>query len=122
MLSRKAESATAVHFKKGAMNIIEQESDVARPWKQENGIRECIEKYSTIIGMLERFDEVLCRRAGGQPLVSLANVFVVLISCLQPRQLSISSSDVTSPRRLSITTGVVSVCLEQRGDCERCML
>jgi len=109
MLSRKmgtmrGTSATAVLFKKEVMPIIEQESDVDDGSKR---IRVFIEKYPTIVDFLETFDEVLCRPAGGQPLVSLADV-LVLIPCLQPRQYSISSSDVISPRRLSITTGVVN--------------
>ena len=48
-----------------------------------------------------------CRPAGEQPLVSFADA-LVLIPCLQPKQYSISSSDVISPRRLSIATGVVN--------------
>ena len=61
-------------------SIKEQESDADDESKR---IREFfLEKYPTIVGILERFDEVLCRPAGGQPFVSLADVLVLLIPCL----------------------------------------
>ena len=104
MSTTKAKVATAVYFKREVMPIIEQESDVDGGSKR---IREFIAKYPTIVDFLERFEEVLCRHAGGQPLVSLTDV-LVLVPCLQPRQYSISSSDVISPRKLSITNGEVN--------------
>ena len=38
--------------------------------------------------------------------MSLADLLLVLIPCLQPMQFSLFSSDAISPRRLSIATGV----------------
>jgi len=90
--------------KKQLISYVEQESDTYDGIKR---ISEFIEKYPTIANILKKFDEVLCRPAGEHLVVSLADV-LVLIPCLQPRQYSISSSDLISSRRLSIAAGVVN--------------
>ena len=79
------------------------------PRKRTNVMDDFIASYPTIVGFFERFKAILLQKYfDDKPVLRLAEVLVIL-SRLQPRHYSISSSNNMNPKEISITVGVLNV-------------
>jgi sulfite reductase alpha subunit-like flavoprotein len=90
--------------------------DMATPLTQQDScedgderIKDFSDRYPTAPDLLENFEDLFCKPFGERKegLMNLADI-LVLMPKLKPRLYSISSSDLVTPRNISITAGLVN--------------